>query len=454
MLEPVYFFEKPSAMESLSTTLLQDSLVSGFDAVRQRTEAICAPLAIEDYVVQAMDDVSPAKWHLAHTTWFFEEMLLLPFLQGYKRHNERYPYLFNSYYINLGDRWQRSMRGNLSRPTVKEVYAYRHAVDDAMRRLLSEGLSALAPERAKQMKALAVLGMNHEQQHQELLLTDIKYNLVRSPLHPVYQVKDGSDTASDAATGTAPLHWVAFDGGQYTIGKNEHDGGFSYDNEGPAHEVLLQPFALANRLVTNGEYLEFVLDEGYERPELWLDEGWTARKEHNWFAPEYWLYQDGTWHEMTLLGLCPLNLLAPVTHLSLYEAEAYATWRGLRLPTEAEWEVAAKLSKPTKERHAFVEGGLLHPTAVATASDSPAALQQMHGHLWQWTASAYRPYPGYQRQTDALGEYNGKFMMNQMVLRGGSLATPHSHYRPTYRNFFHPDKRWQFTGLRLAKDIR
>jgi ergothioneine biosynthesis protein EgtB len=395
---------------------------------------LCRPLAIEDYVLQAMPDVSPAKWHLAHVSWFFETFLLTPHLPGYEPLDPAYTFLFNSYYNGVGPQFSRPARGHLSRPTVADVYAYRAWVDRGMERLLA----AMDIERAGAVAALVELGLNHEQQHQELILTDIKYNLAVNPLHPAYHA-----TAVPRGTATAPLAWRELRGGLVPIG---YDGaGFAFDNEGPRHTVYLRPFRLADRPTTNGEYLEFIDAGGYRTPGPWLSEGWRAVQERGWQAPLYWERQDGSWWTQTLSGFLPLDLHSPVTHVSYYEADAYARWRGARLPTEPEWEHAAArlpIGGNLQER------GIFHP--LPATSDEPLA--QLFGDVWEWTQSAYAPYPGYRTEPGAVGEYNGKFMVSQLVLRGGSCVTPASHIRASYRNFFPPDARWQFSGIRLAED--
>ena len=404
-------------------------LLEQYVSIRRLTERLCEPLAVEDYVIQAMPDVSPAKWHLAHVSWFFETFLLRPSLPGYRPLDERYAVLFNSYYNGVGPQFSRPARGHLSRPTVEEVYAYRAHVDKAMLALLErpEGLGPLAP--------VVELGLNHEQQHQELLVTDLKYSLSVNPLRPSF------GAVPDADRPPGPTTRVPVDGGIVEIG---HDGDrFCFDNERPRHRTLLAPFALASRAVTNGEYRDFVEDDGYARADLWLSEGWRAVQERGWRAPLYWERGGDGWQSYTLAGLRPLREHAPVAHVSYYEADAYARWCGARLPTELEWEHAAGVES--------VRGTLLDtvPTEPAAAPPKPG-LVQMTGDVWEWTASAYLPYPGFRTLEGALGEYNGKFMVNQMVLRGGSCATPRSHIRPTYRNFFPPDARWQFSGIRLA----
>ena len=405
-------------------------LLDDYQTVRGTTERLCAPLATEDYVVQAMPDVSPAKWHLAHTSWFFETFLLRPHLSGYRPLVEAYHYLFNSYYNSAGPQFPRPDRGHLSRPTVEEIYAYRAHVDKAMAMLLPR-LDAGAAK-------VAVLGLHHEQQHQELILTDLKYNLAVNPLRPAY------DTTPVQSRATCELRFIPFEGGLVDIG---HEGPeFAFDNEQPRHRTFLRPFRLACRAVTNGEYLEFIAAGGYRRPDLWLSEGWRVVQERGWSAPLYWESRDGGWWTYTLAGLQPLDEPAPVTHVSYYEADAYARWRERRLPTEQEWEHAAGTSPTTGS---FLEDSGYRPRAAGADGQG---LRQILGDVWEWTASPYGPYPGFRPLSGGLGEYNGKFMVNQMVLRGGSCATPRSHIRVTYRNFFPPDARWQFSGIRLAED--
>ena len=413
------------------------SLRARYEAVRQFTERLAAPLETEDYVIQSMPDVSPTKWHLAHVSWFFETFLLKPHLPGYAPLDPQYAYLFNSYYVQAGARHCRDRRGTLSRPTVAQVYQYRAYVDEHMQKLLDDASGA----EMETLAPLVEIGLNHEQQHQELLLTDIKHVFSVNPLRPVYQSRPHAP-----APEAAPLQWIAFDEGLHEIG---HEGdGFFYDNEGPRHRVFLDAFALANRLVTNGEFMAFMDDGGYERPELWLSMGWATRQEQGWTAPFYWEQRDGTWQIFTLAGLREIDPHAPVCHVSYFEADAYARWAGARLPTEHEWEVAAQ-SVPIRGN--FVETERFHPAPAEAAR--PGKLLQMYGDVWEWTRSQYAPYPGYEPLPGALGEYNGKFMCNQFVLRGGSCATSATHIRPTYRNFFPPDACWQFMGIRLAKDV-
>ncbi len=405
-------------------------LQNHYQNIRQVSAEICQPLAIEDYGVQSMPDVSPPKWHLAHTTWFFETFLLVPHLPGYEIFHPQFGYLFNSYYEAIGERHPRLQRGLLSRPTVADVYGYRAAIDRAMNILLS------LPSINSELADLVQLGLHHEQQHQELLLTDIKHILGNNPLYPSYRADLPSEVSNNIS-----IEWSSYPGGVYAIG---HEGTeFAFDNESPRHAVYLQDYAIANRLVTNGEYLEFITAGGYQKPEYWLAAGWSTVQIEQWQAPLYWEEIAGQWWVMTLAGLLCLNIDEPVCHISFYEADAYARWAGKRLPTEAEWEVAAS-QLPLQGN--FLESGQLHPSA-ATTKNRP---EQMFGDVWEWTQSAYLPYPGFQSAAGAVGEYNGKFMCNQMVLRGGSCATSHSHMRPTYRNFFPPATRWQFSGLRLA----
>jgi len=414
-----------------NTTKLPDI----YQSVRQRTENICAPLAIEDYIIQPIVEVSPPKWHLAHTTWFFETFLLKAFCRDYKDFHPQYAELFNSYYYTLGDMHPRPERGDLSRPTVEEIYHYRRVIDQQMLRLLNDINKTTDP----QLVDRVVLGLQHEQQHQELLLTDIKYILGKNPLRPAYQTLPIPPQVKQVTP-----EWIEIEGGIYGIG---FDGsGFAFDNEGPRHDQLLSPFSICSHLVTNGDYMAFLDDDGYQRVELWLSDAWRLLQESarikDWQAPLYWEKVDGQWWHMTLGGMRKVDPNAPVSHLSYFEADAYARWTGKRLPTEAEWEVFAQ-QRPIIGN--FYEQGWLTPIA----SNSP----QIYGDVWEWTQSPYSAYPGYRALDGALGEYNGKFMCNQMVLRGGSCATPFDHIRPSYRNFFYPQDRWQFTGLRLAESL-
>jgi ergothioneine biosynthesis protein EgtB len=411
-------------------------LQAAFRAARRQTQDLCRPLEIEDYLIQSMPEASPVKWHLAHTSWFFETFVLASNIPDYRPFDPRFKFLFNSYYNAVGPLWARPNRGLLSRPTVAETFRYRAYVDEHMERIWP------LAERQSHVAQVVVLGINHEQQHQELLITDLKHAWANNPLHPVYH--EPATTEGNLPRGD----WAAFMEGMTWLG---HDGrGFAFDNETPRHRTFLQGFRLASRLVTNADYLGFVNDGGYDRPELWLSDGWATRQSRGWSAPLYWQLNDGAWSVVSLAGPGPLVLEEPVCHVSFYEADAFARWAGARLPTEAEWETAA--AGVTVAGH-FLEGGRFHPAAHPAAGDH-GPLYQMFGDVWQWTSSPYVGYPGYEPLAGALGEYNGKFMCNQIVLRGASCATPRSHARRTYRNFFPPDARWQFAGVRLAKDIR
>ena len=407
---------------------------------RSLSLALALPLSDEDQTVQAKEDASPTKWHLAHTTWFYEAFVLRENLPGYRPFSDAFDYCFNSYYEAKGDRHPRPHRGLLTRPSAREVRDYRAHVDQGLGRLFAEGIAA---EPSDPVGALIELGINHEQQHQELLLTDILSLFAANPLHPAYRQPQAKP---EAVVAPSEPGWVSFDGGIHSIG---HDGnGFAYDNEGPRHEVLLRPFRLADRCVTNGDWLAFMEDGGYRDPLLWLADGWTAVKTQGWEAPGYWESRDGTWHQMTLEGLLPVDRRAPVSHVSYFEANAFARWAGKRLPTEFEWEVASAGCAP--------DGNDLSVNALRPRPAKPAGegrLSQLFGDVWEWTASAYQPYPGYRAAPGGIGEYNGKFMVSQQVLRGGSCATPGGHVRATYRNFFFPHQRWQFMGLRLAEDV-
>lgn len=422
--------------------------------VRVATEVFCEPLATEDYVVQSMTDVSPTKWHLAHTTWFWETFVLSEYAEGYTLYDERYPYLFNSYYVQAGERHCRAQRGYLSRPTVAEVMAFRHHVTDSLVRFLE------TTDISDELAHVVRVGIHHEQQHQELMVTDLKHVYSVNPLRPAY-----AEGPPSPALDPGPMGWVEMEEGLFEIGYDAAlDGVFSFDNEHPRHRVFLEPFALADRLVTCGEYLDFMADGGYERAPLWLSEGFATAQSEGWREPFYWEQRDGEWMHFTLHGMRPVDPNEPVTHLSYFEADAYARWAGHRLPTEFEWEAAARLHGDPSAG-SFVESGRFHPapagpvaggdgSAPLTTSGAPASrLRQLYGEAWQWTASHYSGYPGYRPVEGALGEYNGKFMCGQFVLRGGSVATSRTHVRATYRNFFHPAATWQFTGLRLARSL-
>jgi ergothioneine biosynthesis protein EgtB len=428
-----------------------EQLRNRFHQIRNFTNSLCAGLEPEDCVVQSMPDVSPTKWHLAHTTWFFETFILKKFIPGYRGEIPEYAYLFNSYYNAAGDMHRRDLRGLISRPTVREAERYRASIDSHIDDLLSDADKKLLGD----IEPLLVLGIHHEQQHQELLITDIKHVFAQNPLYPVYRAgraRHSVRAEERTATECRPYQFLDFEETIATIG---HDGnGFAYDNEGPRHQVLVSGFSLASRLVTNGEYIVFIEDSGYQRPDFWLSLGWMTANEQRWKAPLYWTKREGTWWNFTLSGFRPVEESEPVTHVSYFEADAYASWAGARLPTEFEWERAA-LDVPIEGN--FVESELFHPITVesAVSADKPEqtqGLHQMFGDVWEWTRSAYSPYPGYRAAPGALGEYNGKFMCNQYVLRGGSCATSRTHIRRAYRNFFQPEKRWQFTGIRLARD--
>jgi ergothioneine biosynthesis protein EgtB len=408
------------------------SLRERYRKVRRTSELICLPLQTEDYVIQSILETSPPKWHLAHVSWFFETFLLSPHLPGYTVYHPQFARLFNSYYETVGTFHPRAKRGLLARPTVAEVYAYRRAVDEAMESLFDK--LEQAPD--DDMAFFIELGLNHEQQHQELLCMDIKHNFAVNPLQPAYR----EDLARAPSNHTPPLNWHEQAAGLYDIG---HDGkGFAYDNETPRHKQYLQDFRVAERLVTNGEYLEFIYDQGYQRAELWLADAWAHLKQHPWRHPLYWRQTGEQWQQMTLGGLQPLNPHEPVCHISYYEADAYARWAGKRLPTEAELEVVLA-DKPLTGN--FFDDDILHP---APAGENG----QWFGDLWTWSSTAYYPYPGFKPLAGSAGEYNGKFMSHQMVLRGGCCATSKDHMRASYRNFFYPFDRWQFSGIRLAEE--
>lgn len=411
------------------------SMARRYRAVRRLTESLAEPLAIEDQVIQSMPDVSPTKWHLAHTTWFFETFVLERVIADYRPFHPAYGYLFNSYYNAVGAQFPRPRRGVLSRPTVAETRRYREAIDEQM-------LAWLDSDRVAEWERIGrivELGLHHEQQHQELLLTDIKHVFSCNPLRPAY-----AEEAEEASGEAPPLRWQTWDAGLRWIG--HEGGGFAYDNESPRHRVFVNAFALASRAVTSGEYLAFMEDGGYERPELWLSDGWATVQQRGWRAPLYWEKHDGQWWHMTLGGFRPVDPAAPVCHVSYFEADAYARWAGARLPTEAEWETVAS-SVPLEGT--FLDSRAYHPRPASGGG----SLEQVFGDVWEWTASPYVAYPGYRPAAGALGEYNAKFMCNQMVLRGGSCLTPTGHIRATYRNFFPPDARWQCTGIRLARDL-
>lgn len=420
----------------------QKHFIKTFQTIRKQTEDLCNTLEKEDYVIQSIDDVSPPKWHLAHTTWFFETFILTKFYENYKIFDTSFPYLFNSYYQTLGHPYPRIQRGLLSRPTVQTIYAYRQYVD----KHIVSFLHKIPKNIASNIYDLLTLGIHHEQQHQELLLMDIKHNFSIDPNFPIYRViKTNKLSTTPSITS---LEFIAMKGGIIDIG---HQGKtFCFDNELPRHPYFLKPYCIANRLITNGEYAEFMKAGGYQHAQWWLSDGWDCVQKNHWQAPLYWHWIDNEWYLFTLSGLQKLNPHEPVSHVSYYEADAYARWKGCRLPTEIEWEHYAENTPTDLTISNFLESGIFHPQSAIKHNGKT---QQLLGDLWEWTASPYVPYPGYQSLNGALGEYNGKFMSNQMVLRGGSCVTPRSHIRISYRNFFQHDKRWQFSGIRLAKNL-
>ncbi len=415
---------------SATLPVYASDILHDFINVRQRTCDLAKGLSDADATVQSMEDASPAKWHLAHTTWFFETFILVNLVEGFKVFNPKYNYLFNSYYEAIGARQQRSRRGMLTRPSLDEITQYRVYIDEHMVLLIQAGLSS-------DWQDLLRLGLNHEQQHQELLLTDILHLFAQNPLKPAY-----AENRQTLAEPIADLSWHRFDGGVQRFG---YDGAsFAFDCETPAHEVLLRDFEFANRAVTNAEWITFIEDGGYQDPKWWVSDGWAFIQNHQITTPLYWSQTDHDWTAMGLHGLQPLNMEAPVSHVSLYEADAYATWAGARLPTEYEWEKVARTLPHTRNVAAQVQ--------FSPQPQVGSGVVGVFGGVWEWTSSPFTPYPGFKPAAGAVGEYNGKFMSGQMVLRGGSFATPTDHIRATYRNFFQPEKRWQFSGLRLARD--
>ncbi|WP_314728307.1 ergothioneine biosynthesis protein EgtB [Bacillus sp. Marseille-Q3570] len=419
-----------SITEQKSTLLLKS-----YQQIRAFSEQIIAPLEPEDFVVQSIPDVSPPKWHLAHTTWFFETFILIPYHSTYIRFNETFDYLFNSYYETHGKPYPRHARGLLSRPSVREIIEYRQHVDKSMFNFLDNchenTLEEIAP--------ILEIGLHHEQQHQELLVTDIKYNFSINPLKPIYH-----DKRNEPGSSLPEMDWITFQEGVVETGYS--DEGFSFDNERPRHKSWLDAYAIANRPVTNGEYLDFIEDGGYQEPAFWLSEGWTKIKDDQWEAPLYWENIDGSWYTFTLSGMKKVELDEPVTHISFYEADAFARWSGKRLPTETEWEHAMKNVEIDGN---FADNKMFHPDRDYHSCNQ---MYKVFGDVWEWTSSPYTLYPGSKPLEGTLGEYNAKFMCNQMVLRGGSCTTHSTHVRHSYRNFFHPDKRWQYSGIRLARD--
>jgi ergothioneine biosynthesis protein EgtB len=413
----------------------QEHLLESFRRTRETTLQISSPLEIEDMVIQADPDTSPAKWHLAHTTWFFEKMVADKYIEGYRSFNDSFDLIFNSYYEGLGRYFPRNRRGTLSRPTVSEILEYRNHLDSSIQEALMHEALAL--------KALSMieLGINHEQQHEELMLMDIKLNFFNNPLHIAYR----KDTKKHEIRQPADMKWMPFKGGVYEIGYDGMD--FSFDNERPRHKVWIDPFSVASRTVTNAEYLEFMSDGGYSRPELWLSDGWSIVKRDNLEHPLYWLMETDYPHEFSLSGIKRIVPYEPVCNISYFEADAYARWAGKRLLSEAEWEVAFS-GQHISEMDNFLESDILGPIPA-----KGNGLSHGFGNLWEWTQSSYLPFPGSKPDPGAISEYNHKFMSGQMVLKGGSFATPRDHFRPSYRNFFQPDKRWAFTGIRLAESI-
>tara|TARA_R110002096_G_scaffold136909_5_gene289794 strand:+ start:1955 stop:3187 length:1233 start_codon:yes stop_codon:yes gene_type:complete len=409
------------------------SLKNNYLNTRKVTEVLVKPLEAEDFVCQPTEEVSPLKWHLAHTTWFFENFILAKFVSDYQLFNSTFNFLFNSYYNSQGSRILRNERGFLSRPSTEIIFEYRKYVDKHLSKLL-ENESVLKNELVKFLE----IGINHEQQHQELLLTDIKYILGSNPLLPIYKVNQKLSSQK-----ALPLNWLEIEEGVYSIGYSGNE--FHFDNEREAHKVYINAFAISNRLITNGEYQEFIADKGYERAELWLADGWDWKNEKQAQAPMYWFLKENEWWHYRLDGIRKIDPNETLVHVNFYEADAFARWKGCRLATEAEWEVAANKYGNSIENAHFSDNNLHHPQVAADT--------QFFGTVWEWTNSAYLPYPGYVQAEGALGEYNGKFMVNQMVLKGGSLATPKNHFRPTYRNFFQPNLQWQFSGIRLAKNL-
>lgn len=421
-------------MEStITVNSSREQMIAEFHRVRQFTESLCLPLQQDDYQIQSIVQTSPPKWHIAHVSWFFEAFVLDHFKTNYKPFHPQFDYIFNSYYYTHGMMHPRPKRGLLSRPTVGEVYQYRAHVNQQMRQLME----SVVEEEWEALAFRIILGLNHEEQHQELLLMDVKHNFWSNPLKPSYR-----DDLKSMPAGTRETRWVEQPGGVHSIG-HSLEGGFAYDNETPQHKVLLSDYRIADRLVTNGEYRAFMDDGGYREPALWLSDGWALLQREGWQHPLYWEQRDGEWMQYTLGGLERLNSHEPVCHLSHYEADAYARWAGKRLPLESELEIVLA-QQPVNGN--FADADHLHPLPAGEAG-------QWYGDLWTWTASPYAAYPGFKPLAGSMGEYNAKFMSNQMVLKGGCCATPAGHTRASYRNFFYPDERWAFTGLRLAEDV-
>lgn len=421
---------------SVETSSLNE-LVRRFDAVRERTRRLAEPLPTEDQVVQTSPNVSPTKWHLAHTAWFFETFVADEFLEDYEVFCEDFGVLFNSYYLGAGPCFERSRRGTIGRPGVETIHEYREVVDEAIRRLFEEGTDA------EQWAPVVEIGLHHEQQHQELILTDIKHVLAANPMKPAYRTDCAGLEDREPEAEEPPVQWLEFSGGVDYIGADGEQ--FAFDNERPRHRVVVEDFELASRPVTCGEFIEFIEDGGYDDHRWWLADGWETVRSEGWDAPLYWQRDEGRWKTMTLGGMRPVDPSEPICHVSYYEADAYARWAGARLPTEAEWEIASRIQEVEGN---FVESDRLRPRSCSDEAGNEDP--RFFGDVWEWTASPYTPYPGFEPWDDTLGEYTGKFMSNQFVLRGGSCATPTDHIRRTYRNFFYPDERWQFSGFRLA----
>lgn len=416
-----------------------EGLLERFLQTRELTEKLCAPLATEDFLLSVTEDTSPPKWHLAHTTWFFENFILVKLGSHYKSHYPQYDFLFNSYYKSHGAYLAKSQRGFISRPTTEEILSYRQQITFEV----MDSLALLEGNALKEALEVLEIGINHEQQHQELLLMDIKRNFHANPLRPAYQ----NHTSEFTGLENIP-EWRHVPGGLCEVGVSLHHEGFAYDNEKDSHTVWIDGFMLSSHLVTNEDFVEFIEAGGYENPLLWLSDGWDVKEAQKWRAPLYWEMIDGQWWTFSHSGMMPLDLSAPVVHVSFYEASAFAKWKGQRLPTEEEWELAAGMEQKI-EGH-FQENGDFTPRSTSEAHE---VFSNIHGSVWEWTSSAYRPYPRYEQLGHGLSEYNEKFMCNQFVLRGGSCVTPQSHYRPTYRNFYYPHNRWQYAGIRLAKDL-
>ena len=413
------------------------NLSKAFESVRAKTEDLCRPLSPEDFLLSVNEETSPPKWHLAHTSWFFEHFVLEGYSRDYQCFDPQYSFLFNSYYKAVGNYLPKSKRGFITRPTIDEVYQYRHHVTKEVLALLQN----LDPETEAKIMEIMEFGINHEQQHQELLLMDVKRSFFENPLRPKYQVM------SFPIRKPATAKWRTVPSGMVQIGCPKRTQSFAFDNEKDKHKVWLEAFCLSSHLVTNGEYLKFIEEGGYKNPAFWLSDGWDFKEKENWTSPLYWEKKGQLWWTMTLSGMVPLELNAPVVHVSFYEAMAYAKWKGCRLPTEAEWETAAK-AEPVKGQ--FLETPTLEPEVSAETHE---LFSQIHGTVWEWTQSSYTAYPRYEPLKDGLSEYNEKFMCNQYVLRGGSAVTPEAHYRPTYRNFYYPHMRWMYGGIRLAKEV-